>query len=184
MAQAKKHPEALLLVVAILLYFALDYFIDLPPTGLEFYSEVVKAEPRGDYLTIDGEYHFRANHPRKRAYELGYPTIEKSGEPPPREVEVTVNGQPFAVEVLPEGLRYTLPVEPGKEILVTTRYTVPAPDKQGTYITRTANLWPKPITSARFIIPATATSNYHQPGATEVEFLKFRPKDNWRIQWK
>lgn len=175
---------ALVLAVgAAVIYVGLDFLFDLPPEGLEFREEVVRAEPKDDVITFVGEYHFFAHHPRRRAYTLGFPLYEGNG-PPPIEIEVSYEGKTLKYRQLSQGIEYTLPIHPRRENIVTLRYTLPAPQRKAVYITRTANLWPKPVSKAQFIIPPGVQSNYHPEGETGVIFTPFRPKDNWEISWR
>ena len=180
---AKLPSGPFLLVIAFALYFALDYWIDLPPTGLEFYSETVTATPEKDAILFECEFHFMAHHPHKRSYEIGFPIYESGDHPHPESVEVAVDGKPIAHRVLAQGLVFWMPVVPGQDTISTIRYRLKAPTKKATYITRSANLWPKPIVSARFVLREGAASNYHEAGQSEVGFSDFRPKDNWRLSW-
>jgi uncharacterized protein (DUF58 family) len=189
--EQKKYPwvssfllALVLAVAAAAIYLALDFLFDLPPEGLEFRAEVVRAEPGADAITFMGEYHFFAHHPRRRSYALGFPIYERNGLPPPQEIEVSCNGNPLKYKQLTQGIEYTLPVRPGRESIVTIRYTLPAPQRKAQYITRTANLWAEPVSQARFIIPPGVQSNYHAEGETEALFSPFRPKKNWELRWR
>lgn len=173
-----------LFFTAVIVYFVLDYMFDLPPAGLEFRSEVVKAVPNDEVITFEGEYVFVAHHPRKRSYELGFPIYEHSDQSLPKDIEVLVKGHPIEVRLLSQGMTYTLSVKPKQEVTVTMRYTLQAPEGKAVYITRTANLWPKPLKSALFVIPEGVQSNYHKAGETEAVFTDFRPKKNWEIFWR
>lgn len=176
--------QFILLAVSVVVYFVLDYIFDLPPAALEFHSEIVKAEPIGNELRIAGEYHFMAHHWRKNSYELGFPVSEKKGTAPLKNINVVADGSPLPFKVHPQGLSFRLPVKPGGETIMKVSYIIPAPEKKGVYITRTANLWQKAITRAEFIIPEGVRSNYHEPGKTSAVFTNFRPKENWIISWR
>lgn len=172
-----------LALAALVIYWVADYIFDLPPVGLEFHSEVVRATPMGDCARFAGDYHFIAHHPRRRSYPIGYPTQNGNTLPPPADVIVTVDGRDLPVKVLTQGLHFEMPVVPRGEAHLHIEYTMLAPDRRATYITRTANLWPKPVTEARFVLPPGVTSNYHQANTTETVFRQFHPSEDWNIQW-
>lgn len=81
------------------------------------------------------------------------------------------------------GFSCELPVIPGGNIIQNVQYTIHSPQRKTVYVTRTANFWPQPITSARFIVAPGVQSNYHSPLESVVEFNSFRPKENWEISW-
>lgn len=172
-----------LALAAIVVYWGADYIFDLPPVGLEFHSEIVRATPMGDCARFVGDYDFIAHHPRRRSYPIGYPTQNGNTLPAPADVMVTVDGRAVAFTATPQGLHFEMPVKPRGEAHLHIEYTMPAPGRRAIYITRTANLWPKPVTEARFVLPAGATSNYHQANTTETVFRKFHPREDWNIQW-
>jgi hypothetical protein len=174
----------ILCFLALGIYFGLDYFFDLPPEGLEFQSEVVRAEPNDDSIAFTGEYQFVAHHARRRSYTLAFPIYERSGMPRPTDMHVSCEGTSVACKILSQGIEFKLPVHPGETTSVTMRFTIPAPERQAEYITRTANLWQKPISSARFEIPEGVRSNYHRPNETIAVFTAFRPKENWKLSWR
>jgi len=174
----------ILFLTAVIVYCVLDYILDLPPTGLEFRSEVVRAIPDEDTITFEGEYTFYTHHPRKRSYELGFPIYEHGDQSLPEDIEVLVNGHSIKFRVLSQGLTYMLSVKPKQEVIVTTRYTLQASERKAVYITRTANVWPGPLESALFVIPEGVQSNYHKTGETQALFTDFRPKKNWEIVWR
>lgn len=173
-----------LALAALVVYWVLDTIFDLPPTALEFHSEVVRAIPGGERVRFIGDYTFIPHHSRRRSYELGYPTQNDSSLPPPAEVVVKVDERDVPFRSLSQGLDFQLRVEPQRDCHLHIEYTMAAPGHRATYITRTANLWPKPITEARFVLSVGATSNYHQGHATEAVFKDFRPREDWMIQWK
>ncbi|MCE5229291.1 hypothetical protein LLG95_06800 [bacterium] len=172
-----------LALAALLIYWVADYFFDLPSTALEFHSEIVRAIPDGTRVRFVGDYDFIAHHPRRTSYEIGYPTQNDSKLPPPADVIVKVNGLDLPVKILSQGLVFEMPVKLLAETHLHIEYTMNAPNHRATYITRTANLWPKPVTEARFVLTAGAKSNYHQPNTTETVFRIFRPSEDWNIQW-
>src|SRR5437867_3057146 len=82
-----------MLILGLAVYFALEYLIDLPPSGLEFRSETITVNPKGDSITFQCEFLFHPGHPRKTHYELAFPTHESGQLPPPTDVEVSVDGR-------------------------------------------------------------------------------------------
>lgn len=172
-----------LALATVLIYWIADCIFDLPPTALEFHAETVRAAPDGGRARFIGDYEFVAHHPRRRSYDIGYPTQNDSKLPPPSNVIVTVDGRDLPVKILSQGLAFEMPVVPRGESHLHIEYTMAAPDRRATYITRTANLWPKPVAEARFVLPAGARSNYHQANTTETVFRQFHPSEDWKIQW-
>lgn len=176
---------AILLLLTLGIYVGGDFLFDLPPSALVFASEVVRARPEGDRIAFQCEFVYRANHPRRRNYELAFVTSETSGTPPPENVNVTAGGQSIPVHVRKQGFTFRLPVKgKGQETTVRIEYSLSAPQHKAVYVTRTANLWPTPIENARFELPPDAQSNYHKAGQTIAEFSGFRPKENWHIEWR
>ena len=171
-------------VAALAIYAIADRFLDLPPTALQFRSERVEAIPAGSQVRIIGEYSFEAQHPRKRTYEIGFPTHMGSGLPPPQAVAVMVDGRSIPFKTLSQGLSFIMPVTPSGQTRLRIEYTMAAPEHKATYITHTALLWPEPIRTAEFVIPNGVKSNYHKPGETSVTFEDFRPKENWEMEWR
>ncbi len=172
-----------LLAAAGIVYVLLDLLIDLPPSGLEFHSEVVTAIPKEDSITFDCEFHFLSHHGRRKSYEVGFVFRDSNAGPPPEKADVTADGKPLSFRTLSQGLVFDLPVKPKQETVLRIQYALEAPDRKAVYITRTANLWPKPMSSARFVIPEGVVSNYHEEGRLEIEFKDFRPKENWFLRW-
>lgn len=172
-----------LALAALFLYLALDAIFDLPPTALEFHAETVRAIPNGERVRFIGDYTFIPHHARRYSYDLGYPTQNDSSLPSPAEVVVKVDERDVPFRVLSQGLDFRLPVQPNRETHLHIEYTMAAPNHRATYIARTAILWPKPITEARFVLPQGATSNYHQANTTETLLKDFRPREDWVIQW-
>lgn len=177
-------PTNVILICAVLSYFIIDYFIDLPPQGLIFQSEIVTAKSFDNKFQIEGVYHFLSKHRFKRSYTLGFPIYEKNGMPAPEQVEVIANGKKLTPKILSQGFDFTIPAEYNKTTTLLVRYILPAFAKKGMYITRTANLWSTPISEASFIIQPGMKSNYHTQNQTKVTFKKFHPKENWKFEWE
>jgi len=181
----KRSLPAGLLLAALGIYFGGDFLFDLPPSALVFVSEIVRARPEGDRIAFQCEFVYRADHPRRKSYELAFVTSETRGTLPPENVNVVASGQTIPVRVRKQGFTFRLPVK-GKEqeTAVRIEYSLSAPQHKAVYVTRTATLWPTPIESARFELPPDAQSNYHKAGQTIAEFSEFRPKENWQIEWR
>lgn len=173
-----------LLVVAAILYFAVDWRVDLPPYGLDFHAEEVRAKPRGDAVRFSGTYIFRPSHGRRRSYAVAFPVHTREGEPAIQQAMVQSGKRRIPFRVSAQGLFFEIPVEPGQDTVVEIAYTLPAPERQATYITRTANTWPHRLARARFVVPAGVRSNYHEAGKRIAEFRDFHPKEDWTIFWK
>jgi hypothetical protein len=176
-----------LFVLACLIYVIADTIWDLPPTALIFHDEIVRAIPQGDRIRFIGIYDFqtsRVGWRRQRSYELAYPTQYGRDLPPPTGVVVMADQESIPFEVLPDGLRFRLPIHPVAATRVQIEYTMAAPNHRATYITRTANLWPQPIREARFELSGGARSNYHAADTTETLFRDFRPREDWMIEWR
>lgn len=181
----KRSLPAGLLLAALAIYFGGDFLFDLPPSALAFVSEIVRARPEGDRIAFQCEFVYRANHPRRKSYELAFVTSETRGTFPPENVNVVADGQSIPVRVQKQGFTFRLPVKgKGQETTVRIEYSVSAPQHKAVYVARTANLWPTPIENARFELPPDAQSNYHKAGQTIAEFSEFRPKENWQIEWR
>jgi hypothetical protein len=177
--------SAVLLLLAVGVYIGGDILLDLPPSELVFVSEIVRARPEGDRIAFQCEFVYRANHPRRKNYELAFVTSETSETPPPENVNVTAGGQSIPVQVRSQGFTFRLPVKgKGQETTVKIEYSLSAPQHKAVYVTRTANLWPTPIENARFELPPDAQSNYHKKGEMIAEFTQFHPKENWHIEWR
>jgi len=180
----RKYMPLFLFVIAGILYFIGDYFMDLPPTALVFQSEVVRADCEDARFRIEGEYRFLSPHPRRRTYEMGFPFLDEDVAISREDIRVSANDRAIEFRILSQGIMFDLPVERGKETILKISYTLPAPDRMGIYITKTANLWPEPVTRAEFVIPQGARSNYHKTGELSAVFYKFKPKENWKIAWE
>lgn len=176
------HPP-FLLALAVGIYFGLDAFIDLPPTGLVFYAETIRAETHGDAVDFVCEFEFHATHPRQTGYTIFFPTHQAGGQAAPENVMITVDGRAVEARVVRDGFSYEMPVTPGGVARKEIRYTIRAPGRRAVYVTKTANLWPRPPAEARFVLPASARSNYHSEGKTEVIFKPFHPSENWAVAW-
>jgi hypothetical protein len=173
-------------VAAVGIYFTVDYFVDLPPTALEFRAERIEAVIDGDTgerVTFICDMTFYAGHARRRSYELAFPTSYDAEAGAPMDVTVEVDGRPVEPRMGDEGFTYRLEVEPGQEVRSLKRYTMAAPERRAMYITRTANLWPKPVSRSVFVLPTGASSNYHDDATTEAVFVDFAPDEDWTIRW-
>jgi len=173
------------LLLALGIYVGGDFLFDLPPSALVFVSEIVRARPEGDRIAFQCEFVYRANHPRRKSYELAFVTSETSGTPPPENASVVADGQSIPVRVHSQGFTFELPVKgKGQDTTVRIEYTLSAPQRRAVYVTRTATLWPTPIESARFELPSNCESSYHKKGEMIAEFTPFHPKENWQIEWR
>lgn len=173
----------ILLAAAAGLYFMGDYFFDLPPSGLIFVSEIVTAIPHGDAVDFECRFTFQSTHPRKTRYQIYFPTHQEGRQGAPEGVTITVDGRPVAAQVGREGFSYVMPVTPMSASVNVIRYTIRSSAHKAVYVTKTANLWPRPLTAARFVLPSGVRSNYHTDRETSVEFKDFRPKENWEVAW-
>ncbi len=115
---------------------------------------------------------------------MGFPFSEEDVAVSKEDIRVSANDRVIEFRLLSQGIMFELPVERGKETILKISYALPAPDKKGIYITRTANLWHKAITRAEFVLPEGARSNYHKPGELSAVFYKFKPTEDWKIEWK
>jgi hypothetical protein len=183
MRKKREYLVSAMAVAAVGIYAVGDLLIDLPPEALEFRSEVVRAAPEGDHVRFTGEYTFFSPHRARRSYKLAFPMVERGRLDDAQEVRVLANGRELRFRRLRQGIEFRLPVQPREATSVTISYVMPAPHREAVYITRTANLWPKPLESACFVIPNGIESNYHSDGQTEARFANFRPEQNWRVQW-
>ena len=179
------HSELLLLVLAVCICACFYAVYDFPANRLQFEDEVVRAFPQGDKIRFVGVYDFgmERTYPPLTYHELGFPTQSNSELPPPTNVVVEADQKPIAFKILSEGLSFRLPVDAVGGTRLRIEYTLAAPKHRATYITRTANLWSKPILEARFMIPPGVKSNYHHGESVEVAFKNFRPHEDWKIEW-
>lgn len=177
-------PHLGIAVLAILLYYGIDYFVDLPPYGLVFESEIIAAVPKPDALAFDCEITMHATHSRKRRYVLAFPTRQDTNQAEAQAFSIEAQGVELPFQAYADGFLFTLPVEPGTKVIHRIQYTIPSFSKRATYVTRTANLWSQPIQRAQFILKGNIRSNYHDPGTTIAEFKDFRPRENWEVTWQ
>lgn len=150
---------------------------DDPSAGrLEFDSEEIVIDVRGDAVEVTGTYHFRIVGGAVPAQPVLYPYPEDPllGEARTLRLEYRrPDGRwaPLAFEELPpRGVRWRLPASAADTLTVRTVYRQAMRSNYARYIVTTTQAWGQPLRKARFEIRLP-------PGAKDPEFSHpFRPK--------
>lgn len=183
---------------AVLVYFMLDYFFDLPPEEIQFVEEKVELRITSDRLFVSGEYTFYNRTSRAHTYALFFPVANGFDS---QSVRLTVvrNQQhtPVTFKIKKNGIVHKLPVPAKSTVLLKLNYEQPLKEKKTQYITLTTRLWKKPLKNAEFIIYLPTThkllrSTYplrlkQIENETLIYYSKFEnfyPKENLEIIWE
>lgn len=149
---------------------------DRPSGRLEFDSEEIVIDVRGDAVEVTGTYHFRVAGGPVPAQPMLYPYPEDPllGEARTLRLEWQQPGgrwAPLAFEELPpRGVRWRLPASAADTLTVRTVYRQAMRSNYARYIVTTTQAWGQPLRKASFEIRLP-------PGAKDPEFSHpFRPK--------
>jgi hypothetical protein len=150
---------------------------DEGPAGrLEFDSEEIVIDVRGDVVAVTGTYHFRVVGGAVRAQAMLYPYPEDPLLGAARTLRLEwrqPDGRwaPLAFEELaPRGVRWRLPASSADTLTVRTVYRQAMRSTYARYIVTTTQAWGQPLRKASFEVRLP-------PGAKDPEFSHpFRPK--------
>jgi hypothetical protein len=149
---------------------------DRPAGRLEFDSEEIVIDVRGDVVEVTGTYHFRVVGGAVPAQPMLYPYPEDPllGEARTLRLEWRQpDGRwaPLAFEELPpRGVRWRLPECGADTLTVRTVYRQPMRSTYARYIVTTTQAWGQPLRKASFEVRLP-------PGAQDPQFsYPFRPK--------
>ena len=155
-----------------------------PPAGrLEFDSEEILIDLRGDAVAVTGTYHFRVAGGPVPAQPMLYPYPEDpllgSGRTLLLEWrQPDGRWAPLAFEELPpRGVRWRLPATESDSLTVRTVYRQAMRSTYARYIVSTTQTWGQPLRRASFEVRLP-------PGATDPTFsYPFRPKGPSVLVW-
>ena len=137
--------------------------------GVVFEAEVVQIFVEPDSLRIEGHYFLRGSGDREQLVLLSYPYPQDPLLAGARTLtlEVMTEGASFPLNFSERadgsGVRWWIPVSPGRPVQVYTVYRQARLESFARYIITTTQAWPRPLARARFEI-------YLPEGAHPVEF--------------
>ena len=156
---------------------------DRPAGRLEFDSEEILIDVRGDAVEVTGTYHFRVAGSAVPAQPMLYPYPEDAllGEAKTLRLEWRQpdgHWAPLAFEELPpRGVRWRLPATTADTLTVRTVYRQVMRGPYARYIVTTTQAWGQPLRRASFEVRLP-------PGAKDPTFSHpFRPKGPSVLVW-
>ena len=160
---------------------------------VEFTSERIEMNVRGNTLTIHGTYHFTNPNPEPVRVAMFYPFPIDATHPFPHAIRV----KPIAYRKVKDGITWTVEAGPHAKPTVDVVYSQRCLDRSAKYILTTTQAWGKALKQAEFIVRVPSsfkevTLSYSPDSLKEIKgeqvfYLtrkEFLPEKDMEVWWK